>query len=311
MSNFLKRLILTLVGIPLIFFIIFWPQKSHLLAIAAFGIIITFFGSYEIGTLIYKKGINVRRFFLPIINLSIYIFAYIYANNYFKIQGFRPVWILFLFLLIAILSFIYARDINKKDLSRSFEKMAYTLLGIFYIGIPSFFIPFLFNVNTKSADFNSIFYNVGSTGTLTGSLLVLFMIVNIFSSDIFSYIFGMLFGRNNVINLEASPKKSWAGYIGGYFSNYFWVALFYILFDRVFNLLDFPWWFYFIVPVFSGIIIPIGDLVESVIKRSANVKDSGDIMPGRGGILDSVDTMLYFIPIYFIYIQLYFAFISL
>ena len=311
MSNFLKRLTLTLVGIPLIFLVIFWPQKSHILAILAFGIVITFFGSYEIGSLIFKKGINVRRFFLPVINLFILSFAYIYANNYFNIQEFKPVWVLFLFLLIAILSFIYARDISKKDLSRSFEKMAYTLLGILYIGVPSFFIPFLFNIETTPTKFDPVFYNVGSTGTLTGSFLVLFMLVNIFSSDIFSYVFGMLFGRTNVINLEASPKKSWAGYIGGYLSNYFWVALFYILFDRVFKLIDFPWWFYFTVPLFSGIIIPIGDLVESVIKRSANVKDSGDIMPGRGGILDSVDTILYFIPIYFIYIQIYFAFTSL
>ena len=76
------------------------------------------------------------------------------------------------------------------------------------------------------------------------------------------------------------------------------------LFDRF---IKFDIWFYFTLPIFTGFLVPIGDLVESVVKRSANVKDSGNIIAGRGGILDSVDTVLYLLPIYFLLIQLYFA----
>ena len=88
MSNFIKRLILTLVSVPLLLLSVFWPQNNHIIMIIFFGLMITFLGSYEFGSLIYKKGINVRRFFLPIINIFIYIFAYFYANNFLNFSPF-------------------------------------------------------------------------------------------------------------------------------------------------------------------------------------------------------------------------------
>lgn len=309
MSNFAKRLILTLFSIPLLIFFLFWPLKSHIIIIIIYGIFGPFLGSLEISTLIFRKGINIRRYFLPALNSLIYIFGLFFANNDFHIQNFRQSLLLFFACLITCISFIYARDIIKKDLSRAFEKIAYTIFGLLYIGLPSFLIPFIFNIEINPQNPILIFYNIESHGTLTGSLMALFMLINIFANDIFCYVFGKLFGRNNVINLEASPKKSWAGYIGGYFSIFFFVTIYYILFDRIYGFINFPIWFYYLLPFFSGVLIPIGDLVESVIKRSANVKDSGNIILGRGGVLDSIDTLLYFIPIFFIYIQLYFSFI--
>jgi|GEM_PF-116530 len=308
MNNFIKRLILTLVCIPLLIFIIFWPLKTHIIFFIMFGIIVTFLGSYEFGTLIYKKGINVRRFFLPIINTIIYLFAYIYANNFFNINDFKPALTLFFSFLTAILSFIYARDFLKKDLTFAFEKMSYTLFAIIYIGLPSFISPFIFNIDENPVNKVPLFFNINTDGTLTGSLLAFYFIVLVFSNDIFAYVFGMLFGRNNVIGLTASPNKSWAGYIGAFLSTYVWVALFYFfLFKRFTNL---PWWLYFSFPAISGIFVPIGDLAESVIKRSVNVKDSGSLIMGRGGVLDSVDSILYMVPIYFALLQIYFAFKS-
>jgi len=305
MSNFKTRLILTLVCIPLIIVAIFWPQDTHILALIAFGVLVTIVGSYEINSLIYHKGINVRRIFIPTVNTLIFLFSCFYVNNIFNMQKFKPIWILFVLFILTIISFVYARDIFKKDLSKSFEKMSYTLFGILYIGVPSFIIPFLFNISFDPQNPIPLFYNIESKGTLTGSFFALYFITVIWSNDIFAYVFGMAFGRNNIINLAASPKKSWAGYIGGYLSTFFFVTIFYFLFDRF---LHQPWWLYFIFPFFSGFFVPIGDLVESVFKRSANIKDSGDIIAGRGGILDSVDTILYVLPIYFILIQVYFAF---
>lgn len=88
----------------------------------------------------------------------------------------------------------------------------------------------------------------------------------------------------------------------------FFTVIFYFLFDKIFNLIKFPLWFYLILSFISGFLVPIGDLVESVIKRSTSVKDSGNLILGRGGVLDSVDSILYFMPIYFIFLQLYFSF---
>lgn len=309
MSNFFKRLLLIIISVPLLIFAIFWPMSSHILIIMIYGIIGSFLGSYEISTMIFRKGINIRRYFLPIINTIIYIFAYFYANNIIKIQEYKQSLIFFFLSLTAFFSFIYARDIIKKDLSRAFEKIAYTIFGIFYIGLPSFLIPFILNIDLNPQNPVPIFLNIESHGTIVGSFLALFLIINIFSNDVFSYVFGMLLGRNNVINLEASPKKSWAGYIGGYLSTFIWVIIYYILFDKIFGFIHFPILFYFLLPVFGGFLIPVGDLVESVIKRSVNVKDSGNIIMGRGGVLDSIDSILYFIPIFFIYLQIYFSFL--
>ncbi len=214
---------------------------------------------------------------------------------------------LFFVYLIGILSYILARDIIKKDLTHAFEKMSYTIFGIIYIGIPSFILPFSLNIELNPVNPVPIFYSIESHGTLTGSFLFLYFIILIWASDIFSYVFGMLFGRNNLIGLVASPKKSWAGYIGGYISSFVLSIIFYLIFDKVFNFINFPFWLYIVFPAISGLLVPIGDLVESVFKRSAQVKDSGDGVPGRGGVLDSVDTILFFLPIYFMLFQIYFA----
>ena len=311
MTNFQKRLFLTLTCVPVVLGVLFFPIKNHIFIIITFGFFITFLGSYEINSLIYKKGINVRRFFIPSVNSIIYIFAYIYSLNIFNIQNFKLTWILFFIFLLTVFLFICSRDIFKSDLTHSFEKMSYTIFGILYIGIPSFVLPFLFNITKDVLPtdvMTPFFINVKSEGTLIGSLLGFFFIIIVWSNDIFAYVFGMAFGRNNIIGLTASPKKSWAGYIGGYLSTFVFVTIYYFIFDRF---IGFDWWFYFGMPLITGFLVPIGDVVESVVKRSANVKDSGDLIMGRGGILDSVDTILYILPAYFLLIQLYLAIKSL
>ena len=108
--------------------------------------------------MIYRKGINIRRYFLPIINTLIYMFAFFYANNFFKIQDYKQSIVLFFSILCGIIFFIYARDIIKKDLSRAFEKIAYTIFGILYIGLPSFLIPFILNVDLNPQNPVPIFF---------------------------------------------------------------------------------------------------------------------------------------------------------
>ncbi len=310
MSNFLSRLILTLVAIPGILFALFWPQSSHILLIVLYGTFITVIGSLEFGNLINKKGIKTKGIVLAIYNTSIFLFSYFYVNNFFNIRSYRLTLILFFLYLVIGISFIFARDIFKKDLSLSFEKSAFYILGILYIGLPSFLVPFILNIDYNPAAPVPLFYNINSSGTLTGSLFGLLLLTEVFVSDIFSYVFGMAFGRNNKINLEASPKKSWAGYIGGYITLFAFITIYYLLMDWGLHLITNPWWFYYSLTLITGLIVPVGDLVESVFKRSAQVKDSGSIIMGRGGILDSADTALFYIPVYFIILQIYFALIK-
>jgi phosphatidate cytidylyltransferase len=308
MNNFLSRLILTLVSVPLLMFFIFWPERNHIAIIIIFGFIVTFLGSYELASLINKKGIKLKSFLIPTVNISAFLFAYFYANDLFGFQKLRGSWLILGTVFIAAFSFFNASDIFKKSLKLSFEKMSYAVFSIIYIGVPSFLLPFIFNISFSPVNPSPVFYNIESHGTLTGSLLVLFMIVNIFGNDIFCYVFGMAFGRSNVIGLEASPKKSWAGYIGGFVSTLVLALIYFMIFEKALKLISMPLWFYIFIPAVAGFLVPIGDLVESVIKRSSQVKDSGSLILGRGGVLDSVDSILYFTPIYFFILQFYFAF---
>ena len=80
-SNLFKRMLLTTITVPVVFLTLFFPLKSHIFLVLIFGFVITYLGSFEINSLIFNKGIKVNRHFIPGVNLLIYIFAYIYAND--------------------------------------------------------------------------------------------------------------------------------------------------------------------------------------------------------------------------------------
>lgn len=309
-SNLFKRMLLTTITVPVVFLTLFFPLRSHILLVLIFGFVITYLGSFEINSLIFNKGIKVSRYFIPTVNLLVYGFAYIYANNYFSVHSYPQVLPLFFTFLISLLSFIYARDIFANNLTASFEKMSYTLFGILYIGIPSFLFPFLLNIDPSNklsgvADV-PIFYCVKTEGTQFSAMLLIYLVICIWVNDIFAYVFGMTFGKKKKLGIVASPNKSLAGYIGGFLTTFVFVGAYYALFRKY--LLQMPAAFYFLFPLLSGFLVPVGDLVESVVKRSVNIKDSGNIIMGRGGVLDSVDTLLFLIPVYFVILQLYFSF---
>jgi phosphatidate cytidylyltransferase len=125
------------------------------------------------------------------------------------------------------------------------------------------------------------------------------MFILIWANDTFAYIVGKSIGKHKLFE-RISPKKTIEGFIGGMI---FTVAGAYILGQS--NYFDFitPWqWMAFaaILVVFGT----LGDLVESQLKRNAGVKDSGKIMPGHGGILDRLDSVLFAIPFLFLYYQI-------
>ena len=112
---------------------------------------------------------------------------------------------------------------------------------------------------------------------------------------------GMLLGRHRLFE-RISPKKSWEGVIGGiaacvagaYATNYW--------FDEFFQVPEFSIWLGLSVVV--AVFATFGDLVESLIKRTVGVKDSGHILPGHGGILDRIDSLLLVVPAVLIYLLL-------
>ena len=117
-----------------------------------------------------------------------------------------------------------------------------------------------------------------------------------FACDSIAWFFGILFGKNNRGLIKASPKKSIAGFIGGFAGSLCIGFIVYFLFKEFRNFLP----QLIIISLLTAAAAIIGDIVESILKRAADIKDSGKIILGRGGILDSMDSLLFAIPVFYI-----------
>ena len=176
--------------------------------------------------------------------------------------------------------------------------IATSIFGLFYLGfLPSYWIRLreldsvFISSNYEGSGFSDLDYISGFNITLISCLIIV-------SSDIGSYFFGKIFGKKSLSSI--SPSKTVEGLIGGIFCS----VLTGILFTYLFN-----WQNYLIIGIVFGIIISlmalVGDLIESMMKRDAKLKDSGNLLPGHGGILDRIDSYI-FTPslLYYIIISL-------
>ena len=137
--------------------------------------------------------------------------------------------------------------------------------------------------------------------SLTAPRLLLGVFIFIWLYDTGAYCVGMLLGRHRLFE-RISPKKSWEGVIGGILLCVAGAYVSYYWFDEFFQVPDFTIWIGLSVVV--AVFATFGDLVESLIKRTVGVKDSGHILPGHGGILDRIDSLLLVAPAVLIYMML-------
>lgn len=142
---------------------------------------------------------------------------------------------------------------------------------------------------------------IADCGVKTSALLAIFFFLWI--NDTGAFISGTLLGRHRLFE-RISPKKSWEGFFGGYLFNLIAAALFATYCPGFFGLGD-NICFWIILATIVTIFGTWGDLVESLIKRSLHVKDSGNIIPGHGGILDRIDSLLLAAPVVLIYLILW------
>ncbi len=131
-----------------------------------------------------------------------------------------------------------------------------------------------------------------------GNIWIFFLLTVIFSSDTGAFYCGRLFGKHK-LHETVSPKKTWEGAIGGLVTSII-VALWFL---RILHIHRIDASIIILVLALS-VTGQIGDLAESVIKRSHGVKDSGQILPGHGGILDRIDGLLFAIPVLYIYLHI-------
>jgi phosphatidate cytidylyltransferase len=182
---------------------------------------------------------------------------------------------------VPIIFAIFIVELYKKS-KIPFANIAYTFVGFFYVTIPfCFFYSLAYLLNKDVYEF----------------YLPLSFLLMLWANDTGAYLFGMKFGKRKLFERH-SPKKSWEGFFGGMFTSLivaFVISHFFVEIDTI---------------VWAGMAILIssfgtlGDLVESMLKRSLDAKDSGSFLPGHGGFLDRFDGLLIAAPVVYVYLYL-------
>ncbi len=216
-----------------------------------------------------KSRRDVNRRFLGLI-LGIVPFILVALERLNIVQDKQYVWYAtFLMLPLVFLAFVYELYTASK---KPFANIGILLLGMVYIGIP-FALLLLIGFN------NDIF----SPNIVFGLLAMTWM------NDTGAYLVGSQIGKTKLFP-RISPKKTWEGSTGGVVITFIVAYLLSLLFTDL-RLLD-----WLILAAIVSLFGSIGDLVESMLKRSLNIKDSGNLLPGHGGILDRFDAFIFLLP---------------
>lgn len=231
-------------------------------------------GLYEFFYLVKKKGFPIYSYTGILIGLGIPLSIY---TRFALTRNWELLFIVVAFLLILLLQF--ARQDNR----HAIVGLSTTLFGVLYV---SWFFSFLVKIRLMLP-------GVG------GVKLLAFILLVTKAGDIGALLIGSWFGKHPLLP-KVSPNKSIEGYFGS--------MVFSTVVAVVFNSflppqLHFPVWQVALIGTFFGSLGQLGDLSESLIKRDCNVKDSGKLMPGMGGVLDIIDSLLFSAPAFYLYMS--------
>ncbi|NIZ39923.1 phosphatidate cytidylyltransferase [Entomospira entomophila] len=273
-------------AIYLILIVFVFTQHNHILGSVTL-ITLSAIGTYELGKIFQHKFSHIDTFIYPILGsyfplmsaLELYLPGVEAYTSHF---------------LIVILTFIFAKQTlaaNKNQIDFTITRITAMVFALFY---PGFFVGYFIKINSFS-----------HASAITALYLLLITL-----NDGMAYYVGRAFGKktNSQGIFMVSPNKSLVGFIGGLTA----------------SMITALWGFFYLAPRFApqmfadrgifyvllmglmaGVASIIGDLFESTLKRSADVKDSGTLIPGRGGVLDTIDSLAFAAPVYYLFI--YFA----
>lgn len=258
------------------FFFVIVMLASVLLGEYTFGIfylLLSALALREFYGLVKQSGIQPNLFTGILNGIFVYvIFALISYKD-------EPVFHKLAFLLTLTLGAVFMQELYKKS-ETPFTNIAYTIMGVIYT-----VLPFTF--------FHALAY-VG--GSFNFHIPLAFLIM-LWANDTGAYLSGYFFGKTKLFERH-SPKKTWEGFFGGVLISGAAAYVISIYYPEL------PWNRWVTAAILIGCFGTLGDLVESMFKRSINVKDSGGILPGHGGLLDRFDGLLLSAPIVYAYLYL-------
>ena len=269
-----KRILTACIGIPIAVYVINYGEWLFATAI----LVLTLLAWHEFYTMLKNKGISV--FYTLGILMNIFILGCAWLGNSQEL-----IIVIFASTMLALLKIVTSGT------KFTVVDAAFSLLGISYIGM-----SFAHLILLRYTD-NSLYIMTSGGQLSVGAAYVWLAFVGTWASDTFAYFIGTYFGRHKLCPM-ISPKKTIEGVIGGMLGSVIAIVVLGILFKL-------PVSHSTIMGILVGIAAPVGDLVESAIKRFAGVKDSGQILPGHGGILDRFDSILFTVPAIYYYMHVF------
>ncbi|MFA5088809.1 MAG: phosphatidate cytidylyltransferase [Candidatus Omnitrophota bacterium] len=234
---------------------------------------LTIGGLYEFFYMVKKKGIPIYSY------VGILFGVLIPASIYTKFEltkNWELLFIVLAFLLILLLQF------SRKDNSNAMVGISTTLFGVLYV---AWFFSFLIKIR--------FLHGVNGVGLLA------FILIVTKAGDIGALLIGSRFGKHPLLP-RVSPNKSVEGCLGSFI-----FSVLAAVFSRSLlpSVPSFPLWHVALMGAFFGGVGQLGDLSESLMKRDCHVKDSGKLLPGMGGVLDTIDSLLFSAPAFYLYMS--------
>lgn len=260
----------------------FWQRALTGVVFTAVVIAMTLYSEYSfLALLSLIAGVSLFEYYRITLKTQFKYLRYVYV-----LLGIALVW---LWYIIGVLEykFVFALPMLFSltaisvlmSAERKWKYIAYLIGGLLYIALPLFF----FHAAVMKSD-----GALESPQTVFYPYLALNLFVLIWCSDTFAYLCGRAFGKHKLFE-KVSPGKTWEGFAGGLLLS----AAFSLLLAKWF---DIPYGINVGIAISTVVFGTLGDLVESMLKREFGIKDSGNILPGHGGMLDRFDALLISLP---------------
>ena len=282
LKNFLVRTASGAVLLGIVLAAIFsgvWGYGALLLAVTILGV-------WEFYGLARAKGSEPQRCMGMLMSLALFFAGFIPSLYIYGVSDDNSilgtgVFLLLIFAMLLVVTFVIEVFRNRQT---PIYNIATTIMGAVYVALPMAILTLLPSL------LNSLIYRGGAWIPW----VFLFYLLLVWGNDVFAYLVGVTMGKHRMCE-RLSPKKSWEGFVGGVMGSAAVGAIAASVLGGSYGV----WIGLAIVVALSSV---VGDLIESMFKRDAGVKDSGAIMPGHGGILDRFDALIISAPFALIYL---------
>jgi phosphatidate cytidylyltransferase len=273
----MKRILTALVALPILLATVWVETPYYFAAITAIAALIALYEFYNLASKSGSRPLSIPGYVAGLVVVAAFVFD-------------RPVWIVAALAFLTIIS-LASSIARPEEMSRSLASVSATVFGVIYTALLAGYL-----VGVRMTP------NTEATPLLAAKLLTTFFAM-VMMTDTGAYYTGRSIGRHKLAP-RVSPGKTIEGSIGGFVA-----AAIVGLISKLIFFPTMPIWHALALGAVIGVVSQVGDLAESLLKRGAEVKDSGNIFPGHGGMLDRVDSILFCAPIIYYYSRLFYSYL--